>query len=262
MTEKGGNLYYTVDFEAFEQAINAGTKLFILCSPHNPTGRIWTRDELQRMADICIAHNVVICSDEIHADLVFQPHTPIASLNDTIAQNTITLMAPSKTFNIPSMGFSFAVIQNPELRKKFTDDEGFVVPHVTTLGYYAAYGAYIGGDEWLSQLLPYLQENRDIVTHFIREHLPQIKTTHPEGTYLSWLDCRSLPPYDDESVAGDGSFMDWIEPFFLKQANVALNNGVLFGEEGKGFSRLNFALPRQRLIDALERMKQALGQLS
>ncbi len=257
-TEQNGHLHYTVDFDAFELAINTGTKLFALCSPHNPTGRVWTPEELRRMAEICIAHGVVICSDEIHADLVFQPHTPLAAISEEIAQNTITLMAPSKTFNIPSLGFSFAVIQNAELRQKFVNAESFVVPHVGILGYAAAYGAYTGGDEWLAQMMDYLRVNRDITTQFITDNMPQIKTTHPEGTYLSWLDCRALPTGNaDDTQAGD--IMNWVEPFFLKNADVALNNGTLFGTEGVGFARLNFALPRARLVQALERMKHALG---
>ncbi|MCH8518129.1 MAG: PatB family C-S lyase [Cyclobacteriaceae bacterium] len=253
-----GILRYEIDFDAFEAAINDGTKLFALCSPHNPTGRIWTPDELRRMAEICIAHDVVICSDEIHADLVFEPHTPMATLSPEIAQNTITLMAPSKTYNIPSLGFSFAVIQNADLRARCVAAEGFVVPHVGVLGYTAALGAYTGGDEWLAQVIDYLRENRDLTTRTITEHMPQIIPTHPEGTYLTWLDCRALPALNGDADAAGSEFLKWIEPFFLKQANVALNNGLLFGEDGVGFARLNFALPRSQLREALERMRRAL----
>jgi cysteine-S-conjugate beta-lyase len=255
-TERDGHLHYEIDFDAFEAAIDERTTLFALCSPHNPVGRVWTPDELRRMAQICIKHDVVICSDEIHADLIFDghPHTPTAALDPEIAQHTITLMAPSKTYNIPSLGFSFAIIQNPHLKEKFEAAEGFVVPHVGVLGYTAALGAYTGGDDWLRAVLDYMQTNRDIATNFITEHLPGIRTTHPEGTYLSWLDCRQYHVHDPNAQG----FTQWIEAFFLQNANVALNNGALFGEDGQGYARLNFALPRHRLEEALQRMKHAV----
>lgn len=254
-TETDGILHYTVDFEAFEQAINTGTKVFLLCNPHNPVGRMWTKDELLRMGEICTKHGVIICSDDIHADLVYQDHIPMASVSPEIAQNTITLMAPSKTFNIPSLGFSFMVIQNPEIREKFTKSALFVVPEPNLLGVVGAYGAYTGGDEWLKEVLVYLKDNRDFVTGFVRENMPQIKVTHPEGTYLSWLDCRGVihnPPPD-----GAG-FLGGLEPFFLEASQVALNNGKQFGDAGIGFARLNFGIARSRLQEALERMASVI----
>ncbi len=256
--EENGRLHYTIDFDAFEAAAaDPDTHIYLLCSPHNPVGRVWTPDELRQMAAICERHNVVICSDEIHGDLIFQSHTPTAALAPEISQNTVTLMAPSKTYNIPSLGFSFAIIQNAELREKFHAAEGFVVPHVGVLGYTAALGAYTGGDEWLAAALDYMRDNRDLVTDFITTNLPELKVTHPEGTYLSWIDCTALP--DIEADMGENPFLQWVEPFFLTKANVALNNGGLFGDVGKGYARLNFALPRAQLQQALERMQQAVA---
>lgn len=254
-TETDGILHYTVDFEAFEQAINDGTKVFLLCNPHNPVGRMWSKEELQRMGDICRQHGVIVCSDDIHADLVYQDHIPMASVSPEIAQNTITLMAPSKTFNIPSLGFSFMVIQNPEHREKFMKAAHFVIPEPNLLGVVGAYGAYTGGDEWLKDVLVYLKGNRDFVTTFVRENMPQVKITHPEGTYLSWLDFRDVihnPP-----PAGEG-FMGGLEPFFLQMCQVALNGGKQFGDAGIGFARLNFGIARSRLQEALERMASVI----
>lgn len=258
--ERGGHLYYEIDFDAFEDAIDERTSMFALCSPHNPVGRVWSEEELKRMAEICIKHDVVIASDEIHGDLIFDDHPqkPLAALSPEIAQHTITLMAPSKTFNIPSLGFSFAIIQNKQLKKQFEKAEALVVPHVGVLGLTAALGAYTGGDEWLHAVLDYMQSNRDYTTQFIEEHLPGVRTTHPEGTYLSWLDVRA---YSNGASDEDDPMMQWIEPFFLKEARVALNNGAMFGDGGKGFARLNFAMPRARLEDALQRMKHAVEKV-
>lgn len=254
-TETDGILHYTIDFEAFEAAIHAGTKVFLMCNPHNPVGRMWSKEELARVGDICTRHGVLICSDDIHADLVFQDHIPIASVSPEIAQNTITLMAPSKTFNIPSLGFSFMVVQNPELREKFVSAAHFVIPEPNLLGVVGAHAAYTGGDEWLKEVLRYLKANRDLVTDYIRENMPQIKLTHPEGTYLSWLDCReaihNAPP------AGKG-FLGGLEPFFLHHSQVALNDGKQFGEAGVGFARLNFGIARSQLLEALERMASVI----
>jgi cystathionine beta-lyase len=255
MTENDGILHYTVDFEAFENAINEGTKVFLMCNPHNPVGRMWSHDELKRIGEICTKHGVIICSDDIHADLVYQDHIPMASISPEIAQNTITLMAPSKTFNIPSLGFSFMVVQNPELREKLVSAAHFVLPEPNLFGVVGAYGAYTGGDEWLKEVLVYLKGNRDLVTNFVRENMPQIKITHPEGTYLSWLDCRQA--IQNPPPAGEG-FLGGLESFFLQNCQVALNGGKQFGDEGIGFARLNFGIARSRLQEALERMASVI----
>jgi cystathionine beta-lyase len=242
------SLHYEIDWDRFESAITEQTRLFILCNPHNPVGRVFTRAELARMAEICLEQDVTICSDEIHCDLIYpgNDHIPIASLDPQIARHTITLMAPSKTFNIPGLKFAFAVIQDAELRQKYIKASQGLVGWVNLLGQTAALAAYRDGQEWLDQLLVYLQGNRDFLCEYIAKNLPQLRTNCPEGTYLAWVDCRSAgiegSPYD----------------FFLSRARVAFNDGKIFGTGGEGFVRLNYGCSRSMLAEALQRMKRAL----
>ena len=240
---------YHIDWEAFEAAITARTRLFILCNPHNPVGRVFDREELTRLADICLRHNIAICSDEIHCDLIYagQRHIPIASLDPEIARHTITLMAPSKTFNIAGLDCSFAIIQDEELRRSYRLAQRGLVSGINVFGWTAALAAYRDGQDWLTQVLAYLQTNRDIVAEFVQNELPGIRLSPLEGTYLAWLDCREAgieKPYE----------------FFLQQARVALNDGSTFGNGGAGFVRLNFGCARAVLVAALERMKAAVSQ--
>jgi cystathionine beta-lyase len=239
---------YSIDLDAFEAAIAPETCTFLLCNPHNPIGRVFRRDELERMAEICLRHGLVICSDEIHCDLIFsgQRHIPIASLDPEIAQNTITLIAPSKTYNIAGLGCSVAIIQNDSLRRRFRNAHKGLVHGVNVLGWVAAVAAYRDGQEWLDQLLVYLEANRDFLYDYVKRELPSIRMAKPEGTYLAWLDCRAA------GIDGDPF------EFFLRQAKVALNEGKTFGRGGEGFVRLNFGCPRSMLVEALERMKRAL----
>ncbi len=240
---------YEIDFQAFEKAINHRTRLFLLCNPHNPVGRVFVRNELEKLADICLRNGVLICSDEIHCDLIFsgQQHIPIASLSPEIAQKSITLIAPSKTFNLAGLECSIAIIPDPDLRKQFMHARQGLVPGVNLLGLVAGLKAYQAGQEWLDQLLDYLEANREYLSSFIQNELPGIHIFRPEGTYLAWMDCRDLNleggPYE----------------FFLKHAKVAMNDGKTFGQGGEGFVRLNFGCPRSMLQEALERMKNALG---
>lgn len=242
---------YTIDFDAFEAAITSRIRLFILCNPHNPVGRVFRRWELERMADICLRHNIVICSDEIHCDLVFRGfrHVPIASLAPEIAARAITLLAPTKTFNVAGLKCSVAVVENPELRDNLCTARAGLVGGVGVIGYVAALAAYRDGRPWLDELVRYLEDNRDYLVQYARSHLPGIHVAAPEGTYLAWLDCRQagLPtnPYD----------------FFLEQARVALNDGQVFGRGGEGFCRLNFGCPRATLTEALDRMRAAVEAL-
>jgi cystathionine beta-lyase len=240
---------YEIDFEAFEGAFTPETRLFTLCNPHNPVGRVYRRDELAKMAEICLRKGVAICSDEIHCDLLFSGHRhiPIASLDPQVAQQTVTVMAPSKTFNIAGLGCSFAIIQNPELRKKYTQAGQGLVHGVNLLGLTAALAAYQDGQEWLEQLLAYLEGNRDYLAAYVRDELPGVKMAAPEGTYLAWLDCR-------EAGLGDSPYK-----FFLERARVGLMDGASFGSGGEGFVRLNFGCPRRVLTTALERMKVSLN---
>ncbi len=242
---------YSIDFDAFEAAITEQTRLFVLCNPHNPVGRVYRRAELYKMAEICLRKGVVICSDEIHCDLLFSghKHIPIASLDAEVAQNTITLMAPSKTFNIAGLQCSFAIVQNPELREKLTHAGKGLSGWVNSMGAVAAQAAYQEGQEWLEQVLMYLEANRNFLAKYVAENLPGVKMRRPEGTYLAWLDCRQagIPCAPGQ--------------FFLRQAHVALNEGHTFGKGGEGFVRLNFGCPRATLRSALERMQAALQLL-
>jgi cystathionine beta-lyase len=243
---------YTIDWEAFEAAFTPETRMFLLCNPHNPVGRVFRKDELERMAEICLRHGVIICSDEIHCDLLFsgQRHIPIASLSPEIGRSTITLIAPSKTYNIAGLGCSIAIIQSESLRRRFRQAHKGLVHGVNVLGWVAGEAAYREGQEWLDQLLIYLEGNRDCLYDFVQNELPGVQMAKPEGTYLAWLDCREAgidsDPYE----------------FFLQQAKVALNSGKTFGRGGEGFVRLNFGCPRGMLLEALERMKAALAPLS
>ena len=242
---------YEVDFELFEATITGRTRMFLLCSPHNPVGRVFGRDELEHMAEICLRHDVIICSDEIHCDLVFpgHPHLPIASLAPEIAAQTITLMAPSKTYNIAGIHASVAIIQDGDLRKRFEAARADMVPRLDVLGHTAMLAAYRDGGEWLDQALRYLEANRDYLFETVAAgNLPGLTIAKPEGTYLAWLDCR------EAGLPGNA------HRFFLKEAGVALNDGATFGAGGEGFVRLNFACPRAILVEALERMREALLQ--
>ena len=243
---------YQIDFDEFEQAITERTRLFILCNPHNPVGRVYEGDELAQLAEICLHHNIVVCSDEIHCDLVYQGHRhiPIASLAPEIGQQTITLMAPSKTFNIAGLGCSFAVISNPEIREQFRAARSGLVSNVNLVGRTAALAAYRSGQEWLDQVLLYLEDNRHFLVQYVSENMPGVRVIVPEGTYLVWLDCREagIPREPGQ--------------FFHQEARVALNQGHTFGPGGEGFVRLNFACPRATLHEALERMHTALERLT
>ncbi len=239
---------YEIDFDAFEAAVADHTGMFLLCNPHNPVGRVFTREELERMAEICLRHGVKICSDEIHADLIYsgQQHIPLASLSPEVAQNTITLLAPSKTFNIAGLGFSFAIISNPALRQAFENARRGTAGWSNVLAMTAARAAYQDGAPWLNAALTYMEANRDYLTDFVNDQLPGVRMAKPEGTYLAWLDCNDLAlntsPYQ----------------FFLHKAHVGLNDGATFGPGGEGFVRLNFGCPRSLLAEGLERMRQAL----
>lgn len=237
-----------LSWDDLSRALADTARLFVLCNPQNPTGRAFERRELEKIAEQCLRHNAYICSDEIHADLVHvgHQHIPIASLGPEIAERTITLMAPSKTFNLAGLGCAFAVIQNRELRTKFRKARGSLVPHVDILAYVAAIAAYQSGSAWLERVRHNLLNNRHVLTEFVRTQLPGIEMAAPEGTYLGWLDCADahLPRRPFE--------------FFLNDAKVALNDGGLFGRSSSNHVRLNFGCSKATLLDALGRMREAL----
>jgi cystathionine beta-lyase len=248
--ERRSDGHYEINWHTFEAGLNKQTRLFILCNPHNPVGRVFRRDELERMAEICLRNGVTICSDEIHCDLLFnrKKHIPIASLATEISQNTVTLMSPTKTFNIAGLQCSFAIVQNPELRKQLEQSMKGLVMWVNLIGLTAALAAYRDGQEWLVQVLHYLEGNRDYLCKYVHDQLPMLQMVKPEGTYLAWLDCRNA------SIQGSP------DEFFLKEARVGLNDGATFGCGGEGFVRLNFACTWVLLTQALERMKSALDK--
>lgn len=240
---------YEIDFDALERSITPRTRVFLLCNPHNPVGRVFTRAELERLAEVCLRHDLIVCSDEIHQDFVYQGHShvPIASLGPEVAGRTVTLISPSKSFNIAGFHFAIAVAGNPEVRARLKAVAAGLVPgRPGILDFVAGLAAYQHGDPWLRQLLVYLEGNRDLLLAYVRDNLPGVSMPRPEGTYLAWLDCRGMgiegPP------AG----------FFLREAGVALQDGAEFGAEGEGFVRLNFGCPRAILLEALDRMREAL----
>ena len=241
---------YEVDWPSFEAAFDASTKAFILCNPHNPVGRMFTPDELLRMAEVSLRNSALIVSDEIHCDvaLAANVHTPVASLSLEIEARTITFMAPSKTFNLAGMKASVAIIPNEELRAQFEASRGGMVGAINILGAHAMLAAYRDCDPWLEELTAYLTANRDYLASFVAERLPGITMSPLEGTYLAWLDCNALEFPDNDAF-------NW----FLENARVGLGEGVNFGERGEGFVRLNFGCPRPLLEEALERMATALA---
>jgi cystathionine beta-lyase len=256
--ETGGSiLRYGVDFDVFQNAVHsdgAKTGMFLLCNPHNPTGQAYTKDDLERMAEICLRNSIVICSDEIHSELLLDgtKHIPIAALDPEVADRSITLVAPSKTFNVPGLFCGFAIIPNKDLLGRYKKTVERMAMHVNSLGLIAAQAAFSGEcDEWLRALRLYLTENRDVVVEFIQKELRGIKTTVPEATYLAWLDCTDL--VRTAKISGTP------HEYFLRQAKVALNEGKDFGSSGEGFVRLNFGCPRATLVKALNRMNSALG---
>jgi cystathionine beta-lyase len=252
--EDGQRLRYEIDWPKFEKAINSGaskTKMFLFCNPHNPTGQVYQREELLRMGDLCVKNNTVIVSDEIHSELTLggKKHIPMATLSPEIARQSITLIAPSKTFNIAGLFCGFAIIPDHELRERYKTAVEHMTLHVSSLGQVAAQAAFSGEcEDWLDELRTYLTGNRDVLVDFVEENLPGIKITVPDATYLAWLDCSELNlkggPYE----------------FFLKNARVALNDGAAFGTGGENFVRLNFGCPREMLLEGLQRIQKATLQ--
>lgn len=249
LTLKNG--HYEIDFDEFEKRITQNrVKLFLLCSPHNPVGRVWTKEELLEIGRICLKHDVIIVSDEIHSDFVYPGyrHIPIASLSDALAERCITCTSPTKTFNLAGLQAANIVIPNDKLRRKVYKAglaTGYSRPN--TMAVEATKAAYLGGEEWLDALRSYLWENISLVETFCKESGGKISLIRPEGTYLLWLDCRSLGLTSDE-----------LEQLFLRKAKVRLHNGAIFGAGGSGFMRMNVACPRSVLKEALERTAQAI----
>ncbi len=248
----GNILSYEIDWDIFEkQAKKAG--MFLLCHPHNPLGLIHSRQDLLRMAEICIANDVLIVSDEIHSELLLDAnkHTPMAKLSAEIADHTITLIAPSKTFNVPGLFCGFAIIPNKELRDRYERELNHMRLHVSSMGLFAAQTAFSGQcDGWLTDLREYLSLNRDFLVSYVTEVLPEVRLTHPSATYLGWLDFGNLV----EAGRITGSPFD----YFLKNAKVAFSDGRIFGAGYENFIRLNYGCTRATLEKGLERVRKSL----
>lgn len=241
---------YYMDIELLKKQVNPSTKLLILCNPHNPAGRVWTRQELIDIADICYDNNVLVISDEIHADLAFEghQHIPFASVSDKAAQNSITFMAPSKTFNIAGIVSSYSIVPNEKIRERFyayLESSELQDGHI--FAYVATEAAYNHGDEWLTEAKEYIRENINFVDKYLKEKIPQIKTMIPDASFLVWLDCRELNLSQPE-----------LEDLFVKDAKLALNSGTMFGAGGEGFMRMNVGCPKIILEKALDQLKRAI----
>jgi cystathionine beta-lyase len=240
---------WAIDWEALERAVTPRTKLFFLCNPHNPVARVFRREELVRLAEFCLRHDLVLCSDEIHCDLILDPslpHVPTCTLGAEIARRTITLMAPSKTYNLPGFGTSLAIIPDPALRNRFVRATTGIVAEVNCLGYTACEAAYRDSEPWRQALLAYLRGNRDFMLDFVAHELPGVIIEAPiEATYLAWLNVERLRLPDPVA--------------HFETHGVGLSDGVFFGAPRGNYVRLNFGCPRATLGEALRRMKTALG---
>jgi cystathionine beta-lyase len=241
---------YTMDFADLEEKFAGGVKMMILCSPHNPVGRVWDRGELERLGQLCLAHDVLVIADEIHGDLIYEgyQHIPFASLSAELAAQSIVCTAPSKTFNLAGLQTSNLIIPNAKYRQAFQTSLNLTGVHnPNVFGITALEAAYRHGLDWLNQLMNYLKGNVDFLMSFLQRELPQIRAIQPEGTYLIWLDFRALgmEPKD-------------LQKFLVHKAGVGLNAGYQFGPGGEGFERLNLGCPRSTLEDGLLRIKTAI----
>ncbi len=245
--------HYEIDFEELEEKLSdEKVKLFLLCSPHNPVGRVWKEEELRKIGDLCIQYNVITVSDEIHGDFTYPGYTHhvFASLGEKYAKNSVICTAPSKTFNIAGLQVSNIFIPNDSLRRRFqvaVNQAGY--SQLNMLGLVACQAAYEEGREWLEELKIYLKKNLDFVREYLQENLPQLHLIEPEGTYLIWLDFRELGLPENE-----------LEDLIVNKANLWLDSGAIFGKVGEGFERINIACPRSLLEEALNNLKTAIGE--
>ena len=246
--------YYSMDFENLRARLSdPGNRILLLCSPHNPVGRVWGRDELEKLGRLCVDTGTLLISDEIHADLVFDPfrHTPTASISPSIAENVIACVSPSKTFNIPGLQTAYAVIQNRELREAFQVSlRAAAIGSHNNFGLVAGDAAYREGAPWRSSMLEYIMANRDYALSFFRQEMPWVGVRPPEGTYLLWLDMR-----------GSGLDPETVTERLIHKGRVVLDPGYWFGNEGRGWQRLNIGCPRSLLEEGLKRILSAFSDL-
>ncbi|NFP68686.1 PatB family C-S lyase [Clostridium sporogenes] len=246
------NRKWHVDFEDFEKKAKE-CKIFLLCNPHNPLGIVWEPEELKRMAEICIANDVLLVSDEIHSDLIFhgKKHTPIATLSKEIAKKIITCVSATKTFNLAGLQASTTIFPNEQMKQKFDDFWiNMDIQRNNAFSSVAMEAAYNEGEEWLTQLLAYISENFDFIKEYFDENIPKIKPNVPDATYLVWLDCRELGMSNEE-----------LRGFMIHKAGLGLNEGCSFGRSLSGYMRLNAACPRSVLEQALKQLKEAIDKL-
>lgn len=244
--------HYHIDFDRLRHDLQ-GCKALVLCNPHNPGGRVWTVDELRRIAELCQESGTLVISDEIHADLTLPPykHHPFATVSPAAASNSVTFMAPSKTFNMPGVQSSFAIVPDDTLRarfQQFMEAGEFCEGHL--FAYIGCKAAFEHGEEWLNQLLAYIQGNIDFTESYLRQHIPAIGMIRPQASFLVFLDCRQL-----------GLEQEALERLFADKARLALNTGTTFGEPGRGFMRLNVGCPRAALKQALDQLAEAVAGL-
>ena len=243
---------YYINFKLFEKKIK-GCKLFLFCHPHNPGGRVWTREELEKVATICAQNNVIIVADEIHADLTLLPyeHIPFASVSEEAKQNSVVFASPSKAFNMAGLATSYAVIANPTLRRRFESYvEGNELAAGNVFAFNTVVAAYNKGEEWLQQMLTYVQGNIDEVVSYIKENIPQLKVIIPQASYLVFIDFSALQLNQKDIVA-----------LCTNRAHLALNDGSIYGEEGNGYMRINLACPRSVVRQALAQLKDAITSI-
>lgn len=244
---KNVNGRYEMDLDDLKSKIDENTKMIFLCSPHNPVGRLWSKDELKRLGELCIKHNILIICDEIHSDLVFGKFTPLASIDKKIAQNTITFSAPTKSFNMAGLKIAFALCKNKDLLSDLKKSINFLhIADVNTLGIEALKSAYENGEEWLEELNKYIYQNFIFLKEYFKENMPGIKIGELEATYLVWLDFSSF-----------GLSHKQIREKLINEAKLALNDGITFGKNGNNFFRINIALPKIELEKALNKIKNS-----
>lgn len=252
---------YEIDFEDLEAKLlpNSGLgsnpnriKTIIFCNPHNPVGRVWSKEEITKLGKMAIDNGLVVISDEIHCEILFDDnkHTPFATISKEFEKNCIICMSPSKTFNLAGLDVSSIIIPNKKIRENFINTQNGIVPGPNLFGLTALEAAYRNGDEWLEQVMEYISQNLDFLVEYTEDKIPKIKVIKPQGTYLIWLDCRELGLDDEE-----------LRIFLLKEAKVGLNDGFIFGEEGSGFARINIACPQTILEEALKRIENAVNKL-
>lgn len=244
---------YEMDFINLEKVINSRTKLLILCNPHNPVGRVWTKEELEKLGDICVKHNVIVVSDEIHGDIIYKPnkHTVFSTIKEEFSENSIVCTAPNKTFNIAGLQTANIIIKNEKLRRQYAiQAENMCMEGLNLMGLVAAEAAYSKGEQWYQELMEYLEGNLDFILDFFEKRIPRIKIMKPQGTYLLWLNCSELNMTKEE-----------LKDFFLKKCKVWFNEGAMFGIEGQLFQRMNIGTSRTLIKEALERIEREVNNL-